>query len=344
MNVIDKDPNKIHVDEKEKEKSKEIFYCINLYFKLYFQKEEVIKTFDDENKCKYLLNSLINFHNFFEDLLLPKEYVIKLIEKSNDYNKIVNLLFYLGNDCAQFLQVIIEKNELISKYFNDNEDNDPKNKPCLIDIEKYVEPKKEDSIKLILECFKKIKEKNIKFIKFSSSMIEKYFELYEEVEPINLLLLKQIISIIKKIDKKFEFKLDDIISTIHNTGLNSVKNGKLKNMELLEFIKGDEYYIDKKYNKNYFRVLDILNGIDITLLKEENKIEDFFKQWKEMNFDKIFESQKEGYINKIASLIKEINDFELLYTFYNIEQEKESKNIYLNKMQEKYKEITYFSW
>ena len=160
------------------------------------------------------MNSLINFHNFFEDLLLPKEDVINLIEKANDYNKIVNLLFYLGKDCAQFLLVIIEKHELISKCFNDNKDSDPKNKHCLIDIEKYVEPKREDDIKLIFECFNKIKESKIKFIKFSSAMLEKYIEFYEDINPINLILLKQIISIIKEIDKKFEFKSDNIINTI----------------------------------------------------------------------------------------------------------------------------------
>jgi len=340
LNIIAKDPNKIHVDENSKEKSKEVFYSIYLYFNLNFHKEEVIKMFDDENKCKYLLNSLINFHNFFEDLLLPKKYVIKLMEKAYYNNKIVNLLFYLGNDCAQFLQVIIEKHELISKCFNDNIDSGPKNKHYLIDIEKYVEAKREDDIKLILECFKKIKENNINFIKFSSSMIERYIELYEEVNPINLLLLKNIISIIKEIDKNFDFKLDNITCTIHNTGLKSVKDGKLKNMELLEFIKGDEYYFDKKYNKNNYRELDVLDGIDINLLKKENKMEDFLKQWKEMNFDKIFEFQQEGLINKISSLIKEINDFELLYYFYNIYPVKESKSTCLIKMQEKYNEIT----
>jgi hypothetical protein len=162
--------------------------------------------FDDENKYKYLVDNLIIYRNFYEDLLLPKENVIKLMEKANDYNKIVNLLFYLGKDCAQFLQVITEKHELISKCFNDNKDNDSNNIHCLINIEKYVEPKREDDIISILKCLKKIKENNIKFIKFSSSMFEKYIEFYEEINPINLIILKQIISIIKEIDKKFEFK------------------------------------------------------------------------------------------------------------------------------------------
>jgi hypothetical protein len=57
-----------------------------------------------------------------------------------------------------------------------------------------------------------------------------------------------------------------------------------------------------------------------------------------MNFYKIFESQQKGYLNKIASLIKKMDDFELLFSFFNIAQEKEPK-IYLIKMQDKYKEI-----
>jgi len=256
LNVIAKDPSNIHVEENSKEKSKEKFYCIYLYFNLNYQKEEVIKMFDDENKFKYLINNLIIYHKFFEDLLLPKECVIKLIEKANEYNKIANLLFYLGKDCVQFLQVIIEEHELISKCLKDNTDIESKNKLCFIDIEKYVEPKREDDIILILECFKKIKKNKIKFIKFSSSLLEKYFEIYEEINPLNLLLLKQIILIIKEIDNKFEFELENIDSKIHN-----------------------------------------------------------------------------------ESLLKEINDFELLYFCYNIAQEKEQKITCLIKMQEKYKEI-----
>jgi hypothetical protein len=40
---IAQNPNIIHVNENSREKSKEIFYCIYLYFNIYFQKEEVEK-------------------------------------------------------------------------------------------------------------------------------------------------------------------------------------------------------------------------------------------------------------------------------------------------------------
>ena len=76
LNSIAKDPNKIHVEESEKskEKYKEIFYCIYLYFNLYYQKEKLIEMFDDENKCKYLMNSLISFHTFSEILFIIIHY------------------------------------------------------------------------------------------------------------------------------------------------------------------------------------------------------------------------------------------------------------------------------
>lgn len=49
--------------------------------------------------------------------------------------------------------------------------------------------------------------------------------------------------------------------------------GKLK--KILDFIRQDEFYHSKDYNKSFYRTLDILDGIDITTANEE-----FFEKWK----------------------------------------------------------------
>jgi len=104
----------------------------------------------------------------------------------------------------------------------------------------------------------------MKLIKYSSLIIEKYSEFYEEIDVDKLIELKCIAQSIKKIDPKFycKFNLDE---KIHRTGLKLIKNRKMKNMKVLRFIINDIYYLEKNYNKMKYRPLEILDGIDISL-------------------------------------------------------------------------------
>jgi hypothetical protein len=79
----------------------------------------------------------------------------------------------------------------------------------MIELEKYIEPKKEDNINEIISVIEKLngfQASEGKIIKYSSSVFERYVEYYDEVNLKNLILLKGIIESIKKVDKKFAFK------------------------------------------------------------------------------------------------------------------------------------------
>ncbi len=152
-----------------------------------------------------------------------------------------------------------------------------------------------------------------------------------------LILLREIINkIITKLDKDFQFNYD-LDKIIHENGLNYIENGRLKNLELLDFIKNDKYYFDEKYNKKMDRTLNIFDGIDINLLNEENNKDEFFKKWESFQFSEIFKSQFNEFAEKLCSLIQNIKDFGLLFKFFNIY--KDSKIELIDKMQRKYSEL-----
>ncbi len=149
----------------------------------------------------------------------------------------------------------------------------------MIDIGKYIQPKKEDDIMelnvLINELINNQIEKEILYIKIAYSFFEKYIDFNKYVNFENLGLIKNIIENYKAFDKSFEYK-NNFNELIHETGTYLAKNGLLKNIDLLEFIKTDIYFYDKKYEKK--RSIDILNGIDISSLKNN-----FFRYWKNIS-------------------------------------------------------------
>ena len=288
------------------------------------------------------VEKLLSYREFFKDLILPKEDVAKLIKnkkKVTKYEQILTLLFYIGTDCITFLEVVIETKDIIYE-FQEKMNKDKELYDNLIDIEKYVEPKKEDNLDKIfsfieaLKIFKEEIKNDIKLIKFSSVIIEKYSSFYEEIDIDKLILLKQITQSIKQIDPKFDCKCN-LDKKIHITGLKLIKNRKMKITQILKFIKNDIYYLDKNYNKTKYRPLDILDGIDLSLIEDKK---DFFKNWNNINFYPMFDTQFEAFSKKIASLITEMKDFGYLFKFFQFGQEKPRKES-IKAMQNKFIEI-----
>jgi len=118
LNILTDKTEKIHIEnEKDRQKMIELFYSVVLYFNLHFQKEKVKDLFENEEYNEFLYEKFIKFDNYYEGLILPKKDVVNLIEKTDVYNQILNILFYLGNDAIQFLEVINKENEIIANLF-----------------------------------------------------------------------------------------------------------------------------------------------------------------------------------------------------------------------------------
>ena len=128
LNTISKKPEQIHIEkEEDRQKATEIFYTIYLYFCIHFQPDQVIEIFKNEKQFDFLYEQLIIFNNLFDNLTVPKEIVIKLIDRAKEYKHILNFLSFLGKDCVLFLRVLNEKKELIKKLFEKAKEEKNKN-------------------------------------------------------------------------------------------------------------------------------------------------------------------------------------------------------------------------
>ena len=100
--------------------------------------------------------------------------------------------------------------------------------------------RKEDDIKDICEKYEKLVEKQKKKMEcdtppifMSGSLFDKYISYYEGTNLDNLFLIKETI---KKL--KIEEEMNKVIDkSIYETGLLLSKNGKMNNLEILDFIK-----------------------------------------------------------------------------------------------------------
>ena len=294
LNVIYKNPEKIKIEKEElRNEVNKSFYFIYLYFYLSFQKEKLYEIIDNEQ----VFEILIKYQKNFENIILPNEIANKLIEKAKTFNQVLIILFYLGKDCLNVLEIINEKKDKIAQLIIDenNEDNTIK----IIEFEKYVVTKEEDNIYKMLELICKIniyEATEMKLVKFSPEIIKQYIQ-YNILILDNLRYINQIVLSIKKVDLKFKVN-ENLDLMIHNTGLKLIINKKYNNSQILHFINTDYYYQNKTYYKSLiFKPLEIFDGIDISSLDNE-----FFQKWKTINFKEIFEFQFNDYIKKIASL------------------------------------------
>ena len=330
LNKISENPQEnLYLNKaKDEEELIELFYSILLYFNMNFQKEKVEDMFKDENTLTYLSKRLISFRIFYQDLVLPQDIVRKLIQKAKTFDEILGNLPYIGTDIIEFLKLINLELDIINNKAEKKEMNQ-------IEIEKFVIPKREDNIQKLVEVTNIIfASDNIPIIKFSTTLIEKYVKFYYKKDLESLQLINNLIYSIKQKDKTFQFKYNNqnMDLVIHDTGIELVKSGKIKNNEILDFIIKDTYYNSEKYEK--YRPLEIFDGIDIETL--DNK---FFDYWYKINFDKMFSTNINNFYTKILSLIKDMKDFGLLYKFFLYNNAKEYKSEVILKMKNKYKNI-----
>ena len=356
LNSLTMKPEEINIKNDRQEKI-ELFYTVVLYFNLHFQKEKVKYIFEKEQICEPLYEKFIKFDNCFEGLILPKKDVVKLIKMTDDNSKILNFLSYLGKDVILFFEVINEEKELFKQIFKGEEERSEKSlkkkkEIPYLDVSKYVYPKKEDDLKklnkIIFEIDSCKQNNELPFFKFPDSFIDKYIE-FNENNYNNLIYIRNIVQCSnsynefnfnkfnlfdRKKDKKY--KLDKMI---HQIGLNLVKNGEFKNIEILTFILSDKIFTDENFNKKKYRPLEIFDGIDIKLMEKKNEQKIFFNLWNKIDFYLMFECQLEEFLKKISSLIKDLKDFRFLFKLYKIDNEASLRYDVIRLLQNKLLEL-----
>jgi len=319
-------------NENDKMKFKVNCYTILLYFNYFFMKEKFILLLNDEQK-RDVINPILLKHNIFKNIELSKEQIEKLINLASNFNELLIALSY-NKDALIFLQIIQKNFDKISDLFKKQSS---KTKKKLINMEEFIKPSDKDNLEEISKYYLNLLDSQLKsnnkiiFIIFGRTLFEKYIQTFKKENILYLFYLKKISLSIEKIVKTKDLDLDNII---HQSGLELSKNKQLENIEILEFINKEIKYKICSYSDKSSKSIEILNGLDVSTFNDE-----FYKKWKEINWNVIFGNQYNTFLEKIASMIKDMKNFKVLLKLFNLSNSDESNSFHskaIKIMQEKY--------
>ena len=204
--------------------------------------------------------------------------------------------------------------------------------------------KKEDDIK------NRINEKDIYFKQMITEFIKDFKEINKKSEENFLNEINELKTSIKNIDDNLNKKelnnlivikevnknineniVNNLNIKIHETILDMVKKGKLKNLELLDYIENDIFFSDSKYESVIYRPLYILDGIDLKTADDK-----FFEKWKKINLFKKY-SFNENDFQKI--IMNKLNNLKYLGNLLQLFNYKNENLNFVNLLSKKIKDL-----
>ena len=316
LKLIEKNKKTIirHCSENDNpEKYYKVFYTLLLYFRANYEKDKIEELLSNKELWPYFKEILPNNYKTFDSLKIPQELINEMIkQKDLSFPIIEGILFYL-----KFLENILifinENNDLILAVCTKEKKQ--------IKINDLTGPKQEDNIEKISKEIEKLVNYELqkgKFVLFEEDFFNNYTHYFYMKDLQKLLLLKKIILLCKKVDKELD---PDYNGRIHETALEMVKIGKLKNEELLDFIENDDiFFVENKrefQNLNY-RPLAIFDGFDL-----ENISESFYEKWNKVNIFKKYSFTNNYYAEKtMTNKVTHMKDIGKLLKLFNFENEK----------------------
>ena len=333
LKTIENNKQKItkHCSEKDSpEKYYKLFFSLLLYFRFHFEKDKIEELLSRKELWNYYKEILPTNYKIFDGLSLPQELINEMLNQEKLSLPIIEgILFYL-KILEKILICINENIDLIYGVCIKEKNN--------IKLNDLTSPKQEDDFeKILIEIDKLINYeiKKGKFILFEEEFFNNYTHYFFKKDLKKLLLLKKIIILCKKVDKDLD---PDYNGQIHDTALEMIQKGKLKNEELLDFIEKDDiYFIENKrdfQNLNY-RPLVIFEGFDL-----ENVNEQFYEKWNKVNLFKKFSFSNNYYAEKaMIDKISHMKDFGKLLKLFNFDNEKLCDKNTIGLISTKYKKL-----
>ena len=337
INRVKKAKDIIIDNEEDREKITKNYYFIILYFNNIFFKEEAKQMLNNNEIFECLIPILLNYSKNLTELELTNDECNKLIKKAENFNQILISINYLGNRFKNVLQIILANFDFINKIIDDRiKENNNEENLYKIKIENYVSPNPKDNLEEIFNHLNQLIvlqiNKKRKILEFIPDFFMTYINYNNNNNLDNLIYLKEILNILKKIEEKFEFSID-LNQYIHETGLILIEEKKLNNQQILGLISKDNYYQDKAYAKdNKHRTLKIFNGIDIQKPLDLNV-------WKAYNFHEMFKNQIDEFAKKIVSFVNHMKYFGILYDLFNINNLDNIPSAYIIALKARYLEI-----
>ena len=215
----------------------------------------------------------------------------------------------------------------------------------VININDIINQNQEDYfVTISKENFETILEETEKLVNFESQtypfvfigndFLNTFINIYNMSNLKQLLLIKKIIHTLHKVDDELDLDYKDFNKKIHNTAIEMIKKGELKNVELLNFIENEDiFFTDENiYEDINYRPLEIFDGFDLS-----NDNDEFYKKWNEVKVFEKYRFDDDFYIGEriMINKINHIKDFGKLLKLFNFENETNLCNL----ISDKYKKL-----
>ena len=302
---------KLEIINKNAPKIEKHFFFLLLFFKMHYEKETIKDLLKRKEIWKYILEILIVNSNIFKEIEIPDELLNELLKSNNlTPDKLKNILSYINS---------LEKMLI---FLNNNYDfifNICKNNKVTINLSNYISLKQKDNFNNIAIELEKLinNQKNRElFILINKELWDSFINNYNKKDYKKLILIKKTLESYKKIDKNLARNYTNNIDyKIHDTGVELINQGKIKNNDLLEFIENDIYIKDLKTHPNIiYRPISILEkGLDI-----ENLNKEFYEKWKNLHIFELFKNHKLNFHKVIINKINSMKNFKILYYIFDL--------------------------
>ena len=328
LNIIEKKPEIIikYCSEKEDKNIYYIlFYTILFFVRFNYDRENAMKMIEDKGLWKYIIKIFPDKYKFFPKLNVSDELMDLMFEQDLTINIITGILSF----CGSIEKVLIKINDKIDIIAN-----------CCLKENKQIlmssleNPQKTDNIERIIEEIEKIlkfesKSKKI-FISFDQEFWKNYIHFNDDVKK--LYMINNAIILCSNLDKNLKKTNMNLEEKIHNAGLEAIKDGNLKNEELLFFINIDIYFSNPKCASKYYRPLEIVNGLDF-----EEMNENFINEWNASNIYKIYSFDEYELKSKIVDKVKDMKYFGKLLRLFNYKDKKTFDGELIQKLRKHFK-------
>ena len=302
--------------EEDKDKCREKFYTLFLYYKYNFEKENLEILLQNKKIRKYLINVLENNSIYFYNIKLPEDMFDEMINKTPiKFQQMKSIFDYI----YLFEKVLLFINKHIEKIYNcclGNKKGFKIKDPLRLSDLNIISKENDNYSNIYNEISSLIEfEKNNKtFVIFDEKFWENFVVPNEFNNLNNLILIDKCINKCKEADPNLNI---DIYQNILKTVLDLISKRKIKNIEILNFIKDNKYFHDLNYSSTYYRPLEMFIGIDLESVNEE-----FYKLWNEVNMFGIYSFFGNKGQEMILDKITHMKDFYKLFKLFNFNEEK----------------------
>ena len=312
LTLIEKKPDVIikYCSEKDnKEKYYKLFYSLLLFFRANYEKEKVQPLLSQKDLRKYFVEILSENCQKYSNVEVSDDLIDDMLKQKNiNFVKINGALTFIKS--IEKLLIVINSNiDLIFELCKKDSQR--------IKLSEMANPKLTDNLNAIIDEIQKIvnyqlDKKNI-FIIFNEEFWENYIHYNDKKNVKNLVLIRKAMSLCKKIDNNLNAEKFELKKKIHETGLEAIKKGELKNEALIDFIENDDvYFTDKVYETKRDRTLDILNGIDLETMDDK-----FYEKWNKSSIFKIFSFIDYDFKQALVNKVIDMKDFGKILKLFN---------------------------